>query len=166
MAHHAHMADVRAHGERRIDVAAHHIYRVLADFNSLHPRILPAAFSAFRVETGGVGAGTVIAYRLRVGGRSREARARVDEPEPGRVLTETDLARSLVTTFTVDPDGDGCRVQIDTHWRDAGGVGGWLERTFAPRVLGRLYADELDRLETVASEVAALAIAPEVTESL
>ena len=71
---------------------------------------------------------------------------RVDEPEPGRVLTETDQLSSTVTTFTVLPEGSGCRVRIGTRWQGAGGVGGLFERLFAPRVLRRIYANELERL--------------------
>ncbi len=73
----------------------------------------------------------------------------VAEPEPGRILTESDLNSSAVTTFTVAPErGDeNCRVRIETTWQGAGGIGGFFERLFAPRVLRRLYADELRRLE-------------------
>jgi hypothetical protein len=78
----------------------------------------------------------------------------VAEPEPGRVLTESDMESSLVTTFTVDPEGDRSRVRIATTWEGAGGIGGFFERTFAPRVLRRLYADELERLNRYAREQA------------
>ena len=75
---------------------------------------------------------------------------RVDEPEPGRVITETDQNSSAVTSFTVTPQGDGCRVRIETQWNGAGGVGGFFERTFAPRVMRKMYADELSRLDAYA----------------
>ena len=73
----------------------------------------------------------------------------VAEPEPGRVLTESDLNSSAVTTFTVaaQPGNEQCRVRIETSWQGAGGIGGFFERLFAPRVLRRLYADELGRLD-------------------
>lgn len=141
------MAEVRVTAESVIDAPAERVYGCLADYNSCHPSILPPAFSNFRVEEGGVGAGTVIAYTISAGGRRRDARARVDEPQPGRVLTETDLNTSLVTTFTVTPQGDSSRVRFDTRWQGASGFGGLMERLFAPRVLSRIYADELRRLE-------------------
>ena len=59
---------------------------------------------------------------------------------------------SWVTTFTVTPGGDRCQVRIETTWQGARGIGGFFERLFAPRVLRRLYADELDRLERYAQE--------------
>ena len=76
------------------------------------------------------------------------------EPEPGRVLTESDLNSSLVTTWTVTPEGAGSRVRIETTWQGASGIGGFFERLFAPRVLRRLYADELARLDAYAREQA------------
>lgn len=68
---------------------------------------------------------------------------RVDEPQPGSVITETDQGSSLVTTFTVTPAGDGCVVRIESAWNG----GGFFERTFAPRVMRKMYADELTRLD-------------------
>ena len=103
----------------------------------------------FRVEQGGVGAGTIVRFRLTAGGRTRAHRQRVDEPDPGRVLTETDLDTGAVTTFTVTPEGDGCRARIETAWQ-RGGLGGLVEQLLAPRVLGPLYADELARLDRYA----------------
>ncbi len=144
------MADLHAAAERRIDAPAEHVYRLLVDYRAHHPRFLPPAFSDFRVEQGGVGAGTIHRFRLTVGGRRRTYRMRVEEPEPGRVLTESDQLSSAVTTFTVTPDGSGCRVRIETRWQGTGGVGGVFERLFAPRVLRRLYGDELQRLDRYA----------------
>ena len=71
------------------------------------------------------------------------------------MITETDQASSLVTTFTVTPSGDTCRVLISTTWNGADGVGGFFERLFAPRVMRRMYADELARLDRYAREQAA-----------
>ena len=79
----------------------------------------------------------------------------VAEPEPGRVLSESDTNSSLVTRFTVSPEGAHSRVSISTTWEGAGGVGGFFERMFAPRVMRALYADELQRLDAYARERAA-----------
>ena len=135
--------------EAVICAPAERVYRAIADFRDEHPKFLPPAFSRFQVEKGGVGAGTIVAFRMTVGGRSRDYRSVVAEPEPGRILTESDLSSSAVTTFTVTPEsGDThCRVRIETTWQGAGGIGGFFERLFAPRVLRRLYVDELGRLD-------------------
>jgi hypothetical protein len=141
------MAPMNVAAERSMEAPAEEVYRRIADFREHHSRFLPAQFSDFKVEEGGFGAGTVHSFLMTAGGRSRRYRMRVHEPEPGRVLTESDTASSLVTTFVVAPEGPGCRVRIETRWESAGGVGGFFERLFAPRVLRRIYADELDRLE-------------------
>ena len=144
------MSELRVVAERALGAPAEHVYRLLADFDRHHRCFLPPAFSQFRVEEGGVGAGTVHSFRMTAAGRSRAFRMRVAEPDPGRVLTESDEGSSTVTTWVVSPEGSGCRVRIETRWQGAGGVGGLLERLLAPRVLGRLYADELERLDRYA----------------
>jgi hypothetical protein len=129
-------------------------YHLIAD-DEHHRHFLPEGFSNFEVLEGGVGAGTLHRFTLTAGKRVREYVMRVDEPEPGRVITETDQGSSLVTSFTVTPDGDSCRVEIRTQWDGAGGIGGFFERTFAPKVMRRMYADELERLDRYAREQAA-----------
>jgi len=106
----------------------------------------------FRVESGGVGAGTITRYKLTAGGRTREYRTKIAEPAPGRVLTESDTGSSAVTTFTVSPQGTASLVQISTAWDGAGGIGGLFERMFAPRVLRAIFTDELSRLDAYARE--------------
>jgi Polyketide cyclase / dehydrase and lipid transport len=149
------MGTIHVSAERVVEAPAQVVYGCIADMREHHPNFLPPAFSDFVVESGGVGAGTVTRFKLNAGGRTREYRMQVAEPEPGRVLIESDTASSLVTTFTVDPEGDRSRVQISSTWEGAGGIGGFFERTFAPRVLSRLYEDELERLNRYAVEHAA-----------
>ena len=76
----------------------------------------------------------------------------VAEPEPGRVLTESDTGSSLVTTTTVTPQGGASLVQISTTREGAGGIGGFFERLLAPRVMRGIYAGELERLDAYARE--------------
>jgi hypothetical protein len=75
---------------------------------------------------------------------------KVAEPEPGRMLTESDTGSSLVTKTTVTPRGSMSLVQISTIWDGAGGIGGFFKRLFAPRVMRGIYADELERLDAYA----------------
>ena len=135
-----------------MDAPADTVYGYIADMREHHPRFLPPAFSDFQVESGGVGAGTVTTFKVTAGGRTREYRNVVAEPEPGRILTESDTGSSAVTTFTVSPRGTASLVRISTAWDGAGGIGGFFERTFAPRVLHSIYADELKRLDAYARE--------------
>src|ERR1700728_63831 len=145
------MAKVEASAERWIDAPAGQVYGYLADMHQ-HPRFLPPAFSDFKVEEGGVGAGTVTSFAITAGGRTRTYQRRSTEPVPGRTLVESDTTSSLVTTFTVEPQGGKSLVRIATSWDGAGGIGGFFEKTCAPRAMGRLYADELDRLNTYVRE--------------
>lgn len=57
----------------------------------------------------------------------------------------------MVTTWVVTPAGEGkSKAVVTTVWDGAGGIGGFFERTFAPKGLGRIY-DEL--LQNLATEV-------------
>jgi uncharacterized protein YndB with AHSA1/START domain len=146
------MGTIHVSAERTVDAPADAVYGYLADMREHHPRFLPPAFSDFEVESGGVGAGTITRFKVTAGARSRSYRMEVGEPEPGRVLTESDTESSLVTTFTVVPEGGASRVRISTTWEGAGGIGGVFERLFAPRVMRGIYADELERLNAYARE--------------
>jgi hypothetical protein len=107
----------------------------------------------------------VIEFTLTLGGNASTARARVDEPQPGRVLTETDLDRDLRTTFSVEPmPGGTTTARFDTTWTTPG-LRGMVERLMAPRMLRSIYAEELENLERVAHEVAAEATKTQVTAS-
>jgi hypothetical protein len=146
------MARNEASAEAVVDAPAETVYGYIADMREHHPHFLPPAFSDFTVESGGVGAGTVVRYKMTAGGRTREYRTQVAEPQPGRVLTESDTKSSAVTTFTVSPQGEASLVRISTAWDGAGGIGGVFERMFAPRVLRGIYADEIKRLDAYARE--------------
>lgn len=122
------------------------VYRLIADFENHHPRFLPPAFSDFGIEQGGVGAGTVHHVTIKAAGQSQTYRMRVDEPDPGRVLTETEIDGPALTTYTVDPDDGGSRVRLVTEWETAGGLAGLADRLLGPRLVRRLYNDLLERL--------------------
>ena len=144
------MGTIHVCAKRRVDASAEIVYGYLADMREHHPRFLPPAFADFEVESGGVGQGTIVRFKVTAGGRTREYRMEVAEPQPGRVLTESDMNSSLVTTFTVTPDDTASRVQICSTWNGAAGIGGLFERLFAPRVMRGIYADELERLNAYA----------------
>jgi uncharacterized protein YndB with AHSA1/START domain len=147
------MARIDVVEEGRVDGPPEVVYRCIADHEQ-HQKFLPPAFSDFRIESGGVGAGTVTTFTVRAGGGTRAFRMRVEEPEPGRVMTESDENSNLVTTWTVTPEESASRVEIATAW-EASGVVGFLERLFAPRAMRRLYAEELELLDRYVREQAA-----------
>lgn len=141
------MKTIHTFEEREIAAPAGRIFECLADYRNHHFKILPPAFTEAAVEEGGRGAGTVLRARVTLGGRSFPFRARVDEPEEGRVLTETDLKTGAVTTFTVSPKGSGAIVRIETRFPRSPGLRGVAERLFIPGMLRRLYREELARLD-------------------
>ena len=144
------MATIRVCAERTVEAPAGAVYGYIADMRGHHPHFLPPAFSDFLVESGGVGEGTITRFTVTAGGRTRQHRMKVAEPEPGRILTESDTGSSLVTKTTVTPRGSTSLVQISTTWDGADGIGGFFERLFAPRVMRGIYADELERLDAYA----------------
>jgi hypothetical protein len=132
---------------------ADRVYGIIADYRNGHPRILPPQFSKLTVEKGGVGAGTVITFKMRLFGRTQNFRAMVTEPEPGRVLVETNCDRyESVSTFTVDPiDGShSSRVTISTELQTHGGIAGTIERGLVTWVLRPIYRRELELLAALA----------------
>jgi carbon monoxide dehydrogenase subunit G len=145
------MSKVEVAAESAIGAPAETVYGYLANLQE-HQRFLPPAFSDFEVEQGGVGAGSVVRFKVSAGGRERSYRMTVAEPEPGRVLTESDSNSSLVTTFTVTQEGVTARVRISTSWDGATGIGGFFERRFAPRAMRKIYRDELARLNAYATQ--------------
>ena len=138
----------------RVEAPADIVYGIIADYRNGHPQILPRQyFEWLEVEQGGRGEGTVIRFQMRVLGQTRVLRAVVTEPEPGRVLVETDTGGiGPVTTFTVEPEGSGSRVTFSTELTSARGPLGALERFVLRRVLRRIYARELEQLGRVAVE--------------
>lgn len=143
------MAKVEIAAEMTIEAPPTTVYSYLANLEH-HRQFLPPAFSDFEIESGGVGASSVASFKVAAGGRERTYHMTVAEPEPGRVITESDSGSSLVTTFTVSPQGSVSRVRISTSWDGAKGIGGFFERLFAPRAMKKIYLDELERLNDYA----------------
>jgi hypothetical protein len=141
------MPPLHASAGRTVPAPAEAVYALLADYRYGHPRILPPAFSDLTVLRGGTGAGTEIRFAMTLGGRKQVVEASVDEPEPGRVLTETYREKNAVTSFTVDPEGNQSRVRIETSWDASRGFAGLIERLITPRLFRKIYAQELDLIE-------------------
>ena len=65
-------------------------------------------------------------------------------------IVERDANSSMVTTWRVEPvAAGGSRVRATTTWNGAGGIGGFFERTFAPKGLARIYDGVLANLDGV-----------------
>jgi hypothetical protein len=116
------MADIQclATGALAIEAPPARVYSIIADYHQHHPRIVPPPyFKSLQVEKGGIGAGTRIVVTMRVMGTTVTVRHIVSEPEPGRVLVESDTDGYSVTTFTVDPinAGRGSMLTITTDFK-------------------------------------------------
>jgi len=147
----------RIHAEEAAVIAAppEAIYALLADYVVGHPQILPPQyFRDLQVESGGRGAGTVIRFQAGAMGRMRPMRGIIAEPEPGRLLSESYTASTLVTTFTVTPEADGtqAQVRIASDWDAAPGLAGVLEQWLVPGMYRRIYRAELAQLVKVMAE--------------
>ena len=142
------MGQVVATAERVVRAPVDRVRSALADYEGVRPRVLPEQFSGYRVESGGQGAGTRVAWRFAATSkRVRDQLVEVSQPDPD-TLVETDTRSSMVTTWTLHPADAGLTtVQVRTTWSGAGGIGGFFERTFAPKGLRRVYEDLLGRLD-------------------
>jgi hypothetical protein len=130
------------------------VYAILADYREGHASILPSQFTSMAVEHGGLGAGTIIRFTIRLLGRRQTFRAAITEPEPGRVLVETGLDENgAVTTFIVDQGSTPgqSRATITTRLKVRGGLVGRVERFFSTRLLYPVYVRELELLRARAT---------------
>ncbi len=141
------MGQVNATTERVYQASPERVYEALADYTVTRPKLLPAQYSEYEVKAGGTGAGTQVHWKLQATEkRVRDCLFTVTEPGP-RTLVETDANSSMVITWTVTPAGENqAKVVISTTWQGATGIGGFFERTFAPKGLNRIHDAVLVRL--------------------
>ncbi|MFC8124944.1 SRPBCC family protein [Streptomyces sp. NPDC057302] len=141
------MAQVEATTERIIAARPEDVFDALADYEGRRPKILSEHFSEYEVREGGDGDGTLVHWKLQATSkRIRDCLLEVTEPTDGQ-LVEKDRNSSMVTTWTVTPAGEGkARVVVSSVWNGAGGIGGFFEKTFAPKGLGRIYDEVLGKL--------------------
>jgi uncharacterized protein YndB with AHSA1/START domain len=141
------MAQVEATTERTIAADPEAVFDAIADYSGTRAKLLPEQFSEYEVREGGDGEGTLVHWKLQATSkRVRDCLLEVSEPTAGQ-LVEKDRNSSMVTNWTVTPAGEGrAKVVVTTVWTGAGGIGGFFERTFAPKGLGRIYDAVLAKL--------------------
>jgi hypothetical protein len=142
------MSEVVATAEHVVRAPADRVRAALSDYQGARRRAMPEQFSDYRVESGGTGAGTRVHWRFAATSkRVRDQLIEVTQPDAD-TLVERDANSSMVTTWTVHPmDAGLTTVRVRTTWNGAGGIGGFFERTFAPKGLRRVYRDLLSRLD-------------------
>lgn len=140
-----------ASATKTINTPTEVIYKIIADYRTLHPMILPKEyFLSLDVEEGGFGEGTIINFKMRLLGQTQSFRSLITEPEPGRRLVETDIRSETPTSFLVLPAGNDhrSRVTISTEF-----VGrNIVESLIAKKLLQRVYREELDNIERLAED--------------
>ena len=137
------MAQVTATAERVIDAPAETVSTALGDYQTVRPSILTEHYSDYRVEPGGRVHWKLAATRKRV----RDQLVDVETPETGTIV-ERDANSSMVTTWTVTSEGTHrSTVRVTTTWNGASGIGGFFERTFAPKGLRRIHEGVLANLD-------------------
>ena len=143
------MSFIHAEASLEIEAPAEKIYAVLADYQKGHPAILPKAyFKELTVEQGGQGAGTVIRVHMSVYGTQRTLRMQVTEPQPGRLLVESDPQAGVTTSFKLEPLNGAARTRltIATDSKAGPGLQGWFEKLFNPSITKRIYKEELRQI--------------------
>lgn len=141
------MAQVEAATERIIAAQPDDVFDALADYSDTRGSVLTEHFSEYEVREGGDGEGSLVHWKLHATSkRVRDCLMEVSEPTDGE-LVEKDRNSSMVTTWRVTPAGEGkARVSVTTVWNGAGGIGGFFEKTFAPKGLARIYDGVLAKL--------------------
>jgi hypothetical protein len=141
------MAHIHVQAEQTVNARPEEVYAFLKDYTK-RPQILTDNYLNYTVEEGGIGAGTVVTYRLHAARRERGYRIQVSDPGTGQTLQESDTGSSLVTSWTITPiaNNQQTRVQITSDWEGGKGVGGFFEKTFAPLGLKRIYTEILGKL--------------------
>lgn len=139
------MAQVTATAERVVSAPAERVTAAIADYGTVRPRILTEHYSDYRVEPDGR-----VHWRLQAT-KSRVREQLVDVSTPGEgTVVERDAHSSMVTTWAVSPAGpDRSTVTVTTTWDGASGIGGFFERTFAPKGLRRIHEGLLANLDGV-----------------
>ena len=132
-----------------IDIAAapDAVIGALADYNEVRPAILPEQYRDYAVIKGGNGDGTVVHWILQATSkRQRDVKATVSVVPD--TVTERDENSTMVTTYQVKAAGNGSKVTTTTTWNSqASGIGGFFEKTFAPKGLARIQAALLANLK-------------------
>lgn len=139
------MAQVTATAEATVAAATDQVLAALADYEETRPAILTSHYTEYAVHEGGKGEGTVVTWRL----HATEKRVRhvvADVTVAADSVSEKDRNSSMVTVFRVAPETSGSKVVATTTWDGAGGIGGFFERTFAPKGLRRIHTELLENL--------------------
>jgi hypothetical protein len=143
------MAHAQAEAEATIQAHPDAVYQVIADYRTHHPNIMPPSlFSRIEVESGGIGTGTTFHITLSLAGTKKRMHMRVAEPDPGHLLTETNIDTGVVTAFEVTPanGGEATLTRISSDWETARGIRGVVDRLTTPPLMRWIFGKQLRQL--------------------
>ncbi len=132
-----------------INARPEEIYAILSDYRVGHAAILPKPyFAEMIVEQGGQGAGTIFRLKMNVFGQESRFHQIVTEPEPGRLLVETDMNTRQFSSFTLEPLNGGAqtRVTIHSEFPASPGIKGMMEKLMQPPIVRYIFKKELRNL--------------------
>jgi uncharacterized protein YndB with AHSA1/START domain len=140
---------IHAQASHIIDARPEQVYAVISDYQVGHPAILPKYFTGIRVVKGGQGAGTELYSDVKLYGQEFHYHQVVTEPEPGRVIVETDVETGQFSRFTFEPVNGGkqTKVTIFSEFPASPGLKGWVEKLMQPSLAARIYKEELHILD-------------------
>jgi len=138
---------IKAESSAKIHTPSQTLYQFIADYKYGHPSILPEKhFSDFAVEKGGYGKDTVVCFRFTLAGNSRKMRVIVDEPIPGKLITETELETGILTSFLFEPVGDDMTIlKITSEWKKEGFMG-LIEKIFVPIMMKKVFEKQFENI--------------------
>ena len=134
---------------RIIDAPPEPIYAVIADYHGGHNDILPRPyFQEMTVTEGGYGAGTRMTVKMKVFGKEYVYNQVVTEPEPGRMIKDTDVDTGEGAAFVLDPLDGGRRtkVTIVSEFVKEKGFAGLMQRLIVPPISRFVLNKELRNL--------------------
>ncbi|MCW2698161.1 MAG: Polyketide cyclase / dehydrase and lipid transport [Modestobacter sp.] len=127
---------------------AERVRAALADYDGTRRRMLTEQFSEYRVTDGGDGTVARVHWKLAATTKRVRDQDVVVTATPDGGLVESDANSSMVTTWTVHPAEAGVStVRVRSSWDGATGIGGFFERTFAPKGLRRIHEGLIGRLD-------------------
>ena len=142
------MGQVVATAEGVVRAPADRVRAALADYEGTRRRMLTEHFSEYRVTEGGDGTVARVHWELAATSKRVRDQDLVVTTAPDGGLVERDANSSMVTTWTVHPADAGVNtVRVRSTWDGATGVGGFFERTFAPKGLRRIHQGLISRLD-------------------
>lgn len=144
------MSEIRVEASDVINAKPEDVYAVISDYRIGHPAILPKPyFTGLVVEEGGQGAGSILRTSMSIFGQEFHYHQIVSEPEPGRILVETDVNTGQWSSFTLEPlnSGSQTRVTITAAFPASSGFKGLMERLFNPMITRRIFQQELRNLD-------------------